>query len=78
MIPVLISALLLALILVTFILQNTNLVTVNFLAWRFEGSLALILFLTFIFGIILSLLVFIPLLLKRKLHNTRHSEDLEL
>jgi len=66
MLPLLISGLLLALVIVTFIFQNTSPVIVHFLAWQFEGSLALLLFLTFIFGIIISLLVAIPLLFRGK------------
>lgn len=62
----LISALLLALVIVAFIIQNTSFVIVHFLAWQFEGSLALLLFLTFIFGVIISLLVAIPLIFRRK------------
>lgn len=69
MVPLLIVALLLALVIVAFILQNTSLIIVHFLLWQFEGSLALLLFLTFVFGIIITLLVAIPLLLKRKHKN---------
>jgi uncharacterized integral membrane protein len=66
MLPLLISGLLLALGIVVFIFQNTNPVIVHFISWQFEGSLALLLLLTFILGLIISLLVAIPLLLKRK------------
>lgn len=66
MIFVLILALILSLISVAFIFQNTNPVVVHFLAWEFEGSLALLLLLTFIFGIIISLMIAIPMLLRRK------------
>lgn len=65
MLPLLILGLILALLIVTFIFQNTTPVIVYFLAWNFQGSLALILFLTFIIGIIISLLVAIPLLIRR-------------
>lgn len=66
MLPFLLSALVLALVIAAFILQNTTPVILRFLVWQFEGSLALMLFLTFVVGIIVSLLVAIPLLLKRK------------
>jgi uncharacterized integral membrane protein len=71
----LIFGLLLALAIVTFIFQNTNPVIVHFLAWQFEGSLALLLLLTFIFGIIISLLVAIPLLFRRKTKNIGTKEN---
>jgi len=71
MLPLLIIGLLLALVIVTFIFQNTNPVIVHFLAWQFEGSLALMLLLTFIFGIIICLLVAIPLLIRRMRKNTK-------
>jgi len=41
---------------VMFAFQNTALITVSFAAWKFEGSLALILIITFGLGIIVSLL----------------------
>lgn len=73
----LILALLLALVTVIFIFQNTNLVIVSFLTWQFEGSLALLLLLTFIFGIIISLLVVIPLFFRRKRKNIGTKENIE-
>ena len=45
---------------VIFILENTSIVTVTFLSWQFEGSLALILMLTLICGIIITLLLLLP------------------
>jgi len=77
MLLLLISALLLALLIVVFILQNTNPVIVHFLTWQFSGSLALLLLLTFIFGIITSLLVAIPLLLRRKPKSPNTKEKTE-
>ena len=71
MLPLLTSALLLALITVAFIVQNTNPVIVHFLAWKFEGSLALLLLLTFLLGIITSLLVAMPLYIKRIRKKTK-------
>lgn len=75
MLLLLISALLLALVIVAFIFQNTNPVIVHFLVWQFEGSLALLLLLTFIFGIIISLSVAIPLLFRRKTKNLGTKES---
>lgn len=48
-----------------FVIQNLKTVELNFLLWRFNGSLALILILTFIIAIIFSLLLAIPLYIKR-------------
>lgn len=45
---------------VLFILQNTALVTVSFLSWQMEGSLALILFLAVTSGALIILLVLFP------------------
>jgi uncharacterized integral membrane protein len=36
------------------------------LVWKFEGSLALVLMLTFTLGVLVSLLVSIPAILKRR------------
>ena len=61
-----IIGLILATISVIFIVQNTAPVIIYFLFWKFEGSLALILFLTFLVSIIISLLVAVPFVAKRK------------
>lgn len=66
MLILLVLALVLSLVIVAFIFQNTNPVVVHFLAWQYEGSLAMILFLTFLLGIIISLLIAIPLMIRRK------------
>jgi uncharacterized integral membrane protein len=57
-------ALSIALIAVMFALQNIVPVTVAFLAWRFEGSLALVLFFALVVGALVSLLASIPALVK--------------
>ena len=49
---------------VIFIIQNVAVVTVTFLNWQFEGSLALILFLTLISGIVMTLLLLLPTFIK--------------
>ncbi len=67
---------------VVFILQNTALITVSFLSWQFEGSLALILLLTIICGVLITLLFLMPSLIKetfyvsriRKQHRTLEDE----
>jgi uncharacterized integral membrane protein len=60
-----ISAVILLVLLLIFIIQNSQQVTLNFLLWQFRGSLALILLITFIVAIIISLLIAIPIAFKR-------------
>ena len=62
----LIAALVIAILTVIFALQNPIPVVVTFMFWKFEGSLALVLMLTFALGALVSLLVSIPAMLKRK------------
>lgn len=62
----LIVALGLAILTVIFALQNPIPVGVTFLIWRFEGSLALVLISTFALGVIVSLLISIPAIVKRR------------
>ena len=62
----LIAALALAVLTVIFALQNTIPVVVTFLLWKFEGSLAMVLILTFALGVIVSSLVSIPAIVKRR------------
>lgn len=45
---------------VLFIIQNTSIITVSFLSWQMEGSLALILFLAVTSGAMIILLVLFP------------------
>jgi len=71
----LVLALVLALTIVIFIFQNTSPVVVHFLVWQFDGSLALFLFIEFIFGIIVSLLVAIPLLFRKKTKARKQRGD---
>ncbi|MBP9710707.1 MAG: LapA family protein [Candidatus Pacebacteria bacterium] len=54
----------LGIISVIFVAQNTDVVTVSFLTWQLEGSLALILFLAIISGALIILLVLLPSFIK--------------
>ena len=58
--------LVIAILAVIFAIQNVSVVAVNFLMWKLEGSLALILSLTFVLGFIVGLLILLPSLLKKK------------
>ncbi len=60
----LLIALAVALVAVMFALQNIVPVTVSFLTWTFEGSLALVLFVALIVGALVSVLASVPTLVK--------------
>jgi uncharacterized integral membrane protein len=49
---------------VIFVLQNTAVVTVNFITWHLTGSLALVLLATIITGIVITLLILLPGLIR--------------
>ncbi len=66
-----------------FALQNTAVVSLTFLGWQFESSLALLILIAFAVGIIVSLLVSIPSavkdgfrLMSLKKENKKLAEDL--
>ncbi|MBN1622696.1 MAG: LapA family protein [Endomicrobiales bacterium] len=58
-------AVIIAIFAVIFAVQNTAVVTISFIAWRFQGSLALILLIAFGLGAIVSVLVSLPASMKR-------------
>ena len=60
----LIVALVISAIAVIFALQNTMIVTISFLAWKFTGSLSLVLLVTPAIGALIGLLVLAPSTLK--------------
>ena len=65
---------------VVFVSQNTDVVTVSFLTRQFEGSLALVLLLTLISGAAVTLLVLLPSFIRDSfLFNSvkREKKDLE-
>jgi putative membrane protein len=61
----LILALILAIIVTIFAVQNNTQININFLAWDVDGSLALILMITFALGIFIGLLVTAPAWFRR-------------
>jgi putative membrane protein len=61
----LIVAIIIAILAVVFALQNAVPITVSFLTWRFESSLALVLLITLGLGILMSLLVSVPSVIKK-------------
>jgi len=70
MLLILILALVVTALTGIFILQNAIPVTVTFLVWQFEGSLVLVLSLAFALGIIVALLMFLALTLRKKTHSS--------
>ena len=62
----LIMAIIVAILAVVFALQNAISIAVSFLTWKFESSLALVLLITLALGIIMSLLVSVPSMIKRR------------
>jgi putative membrane protein len=58
-------ALLIAVVIVVFALQNSSIVTISFLAFHYNGSLALILVVVFALGLLAGLLISIPSLFRK-------------
>ncbi len=56
---------------VVFVLQNIIPITVTFLSWQIEGSLAVVLFLALMVGVFITLLMLLPGLIRDEL---RYSE----
>ncbi len=73
MIFFLILGILLGALLVIFILQNMLVVTVSFFAWQLTASLALVLFLAVLCGIVITLLMLLPNLIRDDLRLSRAS-----
>lgn len=61
-----IIALLIAIIAVIFALQNVTAITISFLFWSYNGSLALVLLITLAVGVLISLLASLPGLIRGK------------
>jgi putative membrane protein len=60
-----ILALLIAVAMVLFVLQNSTIVTVSFLSFHYSGSLALILVVMFTLGLLVGILISLPALLRK-------------
>ena len=75
----LILAIIVAILAVVFALQNAVPITVSFLTWRFESSLALVLLIALALGILMSLLVSVPSMVKtRKMISSQKKKIREL
>ena len=62
-----IVALIIAVLAVVFAIQNASIILISFLAWQFQGSMALVLLLTFVLGFIAALLIVLPKLIRGNL-----------
>lgn len=75
----LIVAIIVAILAVVFALQNAVPITVSFLTWKFGSSLALVLLITVALGILMSLLVSVPSIIKtRKMISSQKKKIQEL
>ena len=73
----LILALLIAVIAVIFALQNTTQVTIAFLLWQFDQSLALVLLLSLAIGVVIGLLTISPTVVKGKLAVSNQKKKID-
>lgn len=74
MIIFLILGILLGVISVVFVLQNITPVTVTFFAMQMQGSLALMLFLAMLSGVLMTLLFLLPTFIRDSFHLSRISK----
>lgn len=65
-------ALFLALLLLIFAVQNSDVVSIDFIHWEFRGSLAFVLVLSFIAGVLTGVFSLLPVLWK-KMKDGRNS-----
>jgi putative membrane protein len=63
----LLIALIIALIAVIFALQNTQVVSITFLAWTFQSSIALEMVVTLIAGVLVGILAMLPASIRSQL-----------
>ena len=76
----LIIAIIVAILAVIFALQNAIPITVSFLTWKFESSLALVLLIAIALGVLMSLMVSVPSKIKNMkliLNQKRKINELE-
>ncbi len=76
----LIIAIVVAILAVIFALQNAIPITVSFLTWKFESSLALVLLIAIALGVLMSLMVSVPSKIKNMkliLNQKRKINELE-
>ena len=70
-------ALLIAIVIIVFALQNSAIVTISFLSFHYTGSLALIVAILFTSGLLAGLLISLPSLLKKHLALREHKKRIK-
>ncbi|MEN2984435.1 MAG: LapA family protein [Dictyoglomaceae bacterium] len=60
-----------------FSMQNNTSITIYFGPWQFQGSIALILLISFSLGILLSMISVIPTLIKNKFTISKQQKKIE-
>lgn len=76
MVFLVIIGLAMAILAVLFAFQNSTLVTISFGAWQFEESLAIVLIVVLGLGIIISLLLSLPTIIKRGWQNAQQKKKI--
>lgn len=76
MILLAIAGLLMAILAVLFAFQNATVVTINLGVWQWEQSLAIVLIVTLGLGIIISMLLSLPTILKRGWQNSQQKNKI--
>jgi len=71
-----IAALVIAILAVIFTLLNWQVVTVSFLFWKVDSSLALVLLITLAVGLLISLLAYLPGFIRGKLYVSNQRKKL--
>lgn len=77
MIFLVIAGLIMALGAILFAFQNSTIVTISLGVWQFQQSLAIVLLITLGMGIIISLLMSIPTIIKRGLQSAKHKKKIK-
>jgi lipopolysaccharide assembly protein A len=72
----LIFAIILALLVTIFAVQNNAIIAISFLFWKLDGSLALVLMITLTLGILIGLLVSAPSALRRTLQGSEQRKTI--
>ena len=75
MIFLLILSLLIAILAIIFALQNTAAVTITFLVWTFQGSLALVMILALVAGVLIAFFALLPSSIRLRLRASSHKKD---
>ena len=73
---VVILGVIIAILAILFAFQNATIIAISLGAWKFEESLAIVLLITLGLGIIISLLLSIPTIIKRGWINSRQQKKL--